>query len=509
MVNTSVSELLIKVREEGIKKVGADIKQFSEKLAPMGEGVKGSFAKITNGAKGMSSEVTNLTNGFEVLDEKGFNQMLKSSDKIITGFDEVGGKFKTNFQTISKGLSETKSDMHRFKMEWLSVMFFTMMANKRLQGMARASIKTFMDLAGANNEANQALVSFGAQMNFIRFTMGRALGEALLPFLPAFTKFVEKVVDFIEQNPEETVAAFVGALALFAGLGIAAQIALVAPALTDIISKLASKKATTAATNATNMGKGLKAIAAVGAIALIIDDVFFEEEGSFELENKLGAAALAGFLTKGGLAAKAKGGVVTFVVLSAIEFLQDPKSTGAFVADASNWLIGIVDKLVMLAEQLSKKLIGALFGKDVEFENDLFKEFGEGYTERIKELELEGKLTPSLRLAAGFETVGQNIREADDSLAELNKEVGTTMGIWTPATAAMNQALAGDENSLASSLMSANKEWKDMGDTSIGQITDIITNLDNIPAEVVTIHKIIRRYVNGGDSDADELRRNL
>jgi len=89
-----------------------------------------------------------------------------------------------------------------------------------------------------------------------------------------------------------------------------------------------------------NLGRG---IAVTGAIMFVASDIFWEEEGNFEWDKKLGASALAAMATKGGLAAKAKAGVVVFTVLAAIEIAMDPEGFGVTVANIETYFDNILD----------------------------------------------------------------------------------------------------------------------------------------------------------------------
>jgi len=135
-------------------------------------------------------------------------------------------------------------------------------------------------------------------------------------------------------------------------------------------------------------------------------DILLEEKGDFEWDKKIGAGAFAALATKGGVAAKLKGGVVTIAILTAFEIGMDPEATGKTVANLLNFFQGINDLLqdgifwlIDTWEGRPKWLGGT--GKGFAEMPTSFKEWGrdfeKGFQSELNSLMEEGKLTRSLQ----------------------------------------------------------------------------------------------------------------
>ena len=369
-------------------------------------------------------------------------------------------KMSVNFQKTNKGvkvlgsnLSTTTSNMRRFRMEWLSVMFFSMQMQRVLKRILSSSIKTFMQIAGETDSANQSMASFGAQINFIRFTLGRAIAEAFEPFLPTFTKFVEKIVDFIEENPEKVVWGLVGAFVTFFGLFTAAQIALVTTGLAQIASNIAAVGAKALALS------GLKAISIGLAIYFtyegfkLIGEGFTEEDWKKVALGMLGlgaAGAIIGFWI-GGLAGAGIGFLVGVSVGLLFSFYLAKRKTGKSVKEA---------------------ITETLLGKDVGFLSGTKIGIG-GFGIDIVEI--------TSNILSKWKEMSGEIQEQNEHMFGAEKK--SFPMVWA--------------------LKQVEIEWKTMSDIAILNIDRIITKINAIPREVVTVHRI----VTVEERRSDNLRR--
>jgi len=442
-----------------------------------------------------------------------------------------GGKVAFNrltgaVQPLGKAMEKAKMNTKRFKMEWLGVLFGAMAAQRRLQTIMSSSISTFMEVAGANNEANQALAAFGAQWKFLKFTIGSALAEAFAPLLPTFIAFVEWITEFVEQHPEVVAWALTSAIVVLSAAVIGAQFALGMASLIQLSKEWGTGSGGQAAKNLGKFVKKAGGLAALGVgVSFVIEDIFFDEEGDFELGSKLNSALSVGIgagLLKG-VKVGFKAGIWTFIILSAIEIVMDPKGTGKLLAQITNWLANFADRAIKLIREIVD--VGKWFQialTDLSFADAFpslkkwFDEFGEGFSEEMDRLALEGKIAPSLQMmgfgAGGFESedLQMSLEGMQTSMQTAKDEAGFLMtamsniGIMAlPFISKLGLMIGSPVKGsfpLVYALKLAEAEWIIMREVAVENIDKIIEELEKIPTEIVTTHIIrtVRRDEEGG-----------
>jgi len=376
-------------------------------------------------------------------------------------------KMKDGTVGISAGFSKTITDMRRFRMEWLSMLFFSMNVQRQLQRVMSQSVTTFMKIAGETNRTNQTLAAFGAQINFIRFTLGRAIGEVFEPLLPTFVKLTESIVDFVEQHPDTVVWSLVGAWGAFKALNILSQVALIsiwfgtmADKIGLVLTKIPLLKTAL---------KNLSAVALLG-ISLIITYKGFEilKEGLTEGDWK---KILKGLLV-GGIGGAGAG--IAISILAGTSLLP-----GALIGAAITVSVGILFSFYwMKKEKQGKTTARALF-------ETLFPDLAEP---RI------GLNVPVTGLFGIDDLIKGFKKMREVGILEIGK-VGGALKILGFLIGSPQKG----SFPIVYSLIQAEKEWKIMSAVSITQIRAIITELNNIPRTIVTTHYIrtVRMGVRG------------
>jgi hypothetical protein len=282
--NTLITRLTIEGDTEvkqALEAVAGRLKEFKTAIRKTDVG-HGGFITIEEGAKASGVSVAVLTKEL-----KKMNMEIATIDgQKRLAFNKLTGEI----QPLGKALEKASMNSKRFKMEWLSVMFFSQMATRQLTRVMTSSIQTFMKIAGEGNRTNQALATMGAQFEFIRFTIGRVIGEALEPMLPAIMAFTETIVNFIQEHPEEVVFALASAFVLFATATVVSNLQLLGGALSSIISGIGNLDVSKL-TSLTSLSK----LANIGAISLVV-------KGLVDASNGDWATAVADLLGAGGLA---------------------------------------------------------------------------------------------------------------------------------------------------------------------------------------------------------------
>jgi len=465
-------QLIIELKAIGDKETAAKIEELTKKVEKMEVGASASFTKLSRSGTKMSREV-------------------------ITATHRLHTKTGKHFIDIRRSIGETETGLRRFKMEWLSIMFFSMNMQRSLQKIMKSGITTFMKIAGETNKANQTLVSFGAQINYIRFTLGRTIAEALEPFLPIFIKFVEKMVDFIEQHPEEVFWGLATALGVFTAGATIGQFMLFAGGVAMLMDKIDPTKLAA-------FSSFLRKLLVITGIAISFEAI---TEPGLSFENII-APVLIGWGLK-----SVKAGVWAFTITLAIEFILDPKATtesiGKFVAKFINLLGKFVDIILALVRNAKNYIIAKITGREFRGE-DIFAGISEAYRiafeKELIKLREKGELSKSIEFLA-FEW-GYFEREIAEGFKDSTKAAeifGLTSENVLLRTLEKTEKLGKSIGSstkgsfpLVYSLIQVQIHWIKMREIAVAQISAIITKLNQIPREIVTIHKIITVYESRG-----------
>lgn len=119
---------------------------------------------------------------------------LRKNLKTTTG---VGKKLGLAFGTIAK-------QMQGFRMELLGMMFGGMMIMRTFQNILRSGMETFMKITQGATETASAMIGLSAEFEYLKFTVGRAISEALLPLMPFIITIVRAIGSWVKENPKLT-----------------------------------------------------------------------------------------------------------------------------------------------------------------------------------------------------------------------------------------------------------------------------------------------------------------
>lgn len=415
------NDIIIRLQAKGVDETAKQIKMLEKQLEGMKKGTTASFTQMKKHGDGM--KMTTIT-----------------AKKMGNGMIELSSNFKT-----------TTNNVKKFKMEYLSLMFFSMNASRVLQKTIMSSIQSFQKIAGANNEANQALAAYGAQMNFMRFTLGRAIGEVFAPLLPIFREIVQWAVDFVDEHPEETVWGLVGAFVAFKGLNILSQLALLGGSIAIITQNLGGAKAALAA-----FGK----VAAIGiSIVFIYEGWRLIKEGMNEGDWRKVIKGIGGFVAAGAILGFTFGGPY-----------------GAAIGATIGLSLGVIVSIFYQKKKEGKSTKRAI-------SEILFPELTSGNV-----IGIGGPFPIGVGLddiAAGFKNLAKTGETELNKITSLTGILGFLLGSSKKGSFPIVYSLIQIEN-----------EWMVMSEIAITQIKMIITNLNNIPRTIVTTH-IIRTVREG------------
>jgi len=427
MVQT-VHDIIIRLKQEGMNETAKAVQQ----LGPQLKNLKKGETAVASGTKIMNQGVQKATIVFK--------------------------RNKKGILEVSKSLTTNVSNMRRFRMEWLSVMFFSMNVSRRLRGIMMGSVSTLTKIAGKNNEAAQTVAALSAQFTYLKFAIGSAIGEALQPYMPIIAKFVDKMVEFIEQHPDLVFKGLVGAFVIFAGLNIAGQLALVATGFMQI------------ATNAMAAKTAVMGFKTLGAIA---------------------TATIGLYIAYGGIKDIIKG-------ISEADWKTILK--GILTAGVGGALVGAAAAIALGTPLLASAVIGATVAVSI----GLILAFYIKDTKRIERLRARGlsekdiaqlKIEEIFGIDTGISGFARMQREVDDFLQQAKNSANETSESWQNS---WRHALGKYKLStpLGWLLLQVSQEWINMANVATSQIDRIIAKINTIPREIVTTVRI--RTIGGG-----------
>jgi len=141
--------------------------------------------------------------GFETMQKQArqLGYTIEGSSKKMKIFRDgvqlTGAQGKTAFMNIGRHAEKMRQS---FDMSALSIMFFGMAIQRLFMGLIKMGVGTFKELTKGNTEASSAISHLEANFQLLKFTIGDAIMEALMPFMDDIVKMVTKVSDWITEN---------------------------------------------------------------------------------------------------------------------------------------------------------------------------------------------------------------------------------------------------------------------------------------------------------------------
>lgn len=250
-----------------------------------------------------------------------------------------------------KAINDATKSLTRFKMYYLSMMFTGMLVSRMTDKFMRDSIGTMMKMTEGQSQSAQAILSLTASWEYLKFSIGDAIGTALEPVLPYIIDIVDGFADFVQQNPEATFAAIFGLFAAGTTLMAIGQVGM-------FMQSLAMWKASPELKNFTAAGGGMDKIlgwTTTGVGLSLIFKGFSEtnEEIGTRVQNTLTGAGL--LLLQAG-----KGKEAAILMGAGFSFkLADEILSGKMSADdVANAFTKLVGGVLMFSPDPTTKSLG-------------------------------------------------------------------------------------------------------------------------------------------------------
>lgn len=136
------------------------------------------------------------------------------------------------FKRQLKDLTDTY--IPRFEMHWLGIMFGGMAIQRVFGRVQRAAVKTFTDVMATVKGASTNVGKLTAHFNYLKFTIGSAIDNAIAPFMPLIIRLTNAFANFAEQHPEVVFGAISGMFAVGTALAVGGSFYLFANSMTAL-----------------------------------------------------------------------------------------------------------------------------------------------------------------------------------------------------------------------------------------------------------------------------------
>lgn len=146
--------------------------------------------------------------------------MAATKETIIVKIMAEVADFKAGLKHTEKNLDQLQLKSYRlgasvrsaadsfkkFDMSALSIMFTGMLIQRTFQKILTSTVDTFSKISQGSTVAGQAITALGAEFTYLKFEVGRAIGEALAPLMAMLVPIIRAVADWIQKNPRLTAA---------------------------------------------------------------------------------------------------------------------------------------------------------------------------------------------------------------------------------------------------------------------------------------------------------------
>ena len=189
--------------------------------------------------------------------EKRMKFLKNELNRLTAPAQKVVGANRKMADSTKKTEWQFKKLQRAVLMAGMSIMFMGLQIQRMFLNIARSSVDSFMKISAGITPAGQAITAFGAAFEYLKFTIGDAIGNALLPFLPTILEIVDEIGNWVEENQELTVGLIAAGVIMGSLMFIGGQLGMLFNGLAMLF------KALTGASGMLAGGKGLGALAAI------------------------------------------------------------------------------------------------------------------------------------------------------------------------------------------------------------------------------------------------------
>jgi len=347
--------------------------------------------RITTSFKKTNSKVIDEENKFykELQNTKKFNQ--KEDMKYETWKQNV---VKSDIDNIKRQANETTNNLKKMRhaalFSGLGFLFMGMSIKNSMQSIMRSSFATFKKIDQGQSEAAVGTAALTAEFEYLKYSVGKAISEALLPMLPTILSLVRSFSNLVKDNPTAVFATIIGLFAAGTTMMAIGQLSTFVSGMSTLGDLFSGTKLDNGKTKLDSVAAGAQKLAGIGAIVLSVKfaidaaEDLFDEKWASGFVKAIGAA----FTAYGGirLLQGKKGGLPLILIGVGFEWLGEAtlftkvaKIFSPILAAIDTWfkylikdlrggwanmLKGfVVDSVNMLVGWLGNKLFKQIFGK--------------------------------------------------------------------------------------------------------------------------------------------------
>lgn len=165
--------------------------------------------------------------------------VTQNIDIVVTANTTNAANNLNKLEKQLRQLQSTTARVQNLMMQFgLNMLFTGMMIKKTFQQIAKSTVDTFMKISAGATPGSQAIMAVGAAFEYLKYSIGDAIGQALLPLLPVVLDLIERFADWVQQNQELVAAIVIGAIVFGTLLMLLGQLLLVLTPVFNLITML-------------------------------------------------------------------------------------------------------------------------------------------------------------------------------------------------------------------------------------------------------------------------------
>ena len=179
--------------------ISASMTDVKKQMSDMSNVASKNLSKISQGTsfvdpktqKLIQQEMDNLDKVFKAMDA----DMIKSQKE----FDNMSKSANKNMKKISKSFEKPRQEFAGWA---LSIMFLGMAMQRVFDQIWKAGTKAFQDVMHSVQGTVTTFDILNGQFDYLKYTVGSALSDALAPMLPTIIDIVERFSQWVNENPK-------------------------------------------------------------------------------------------------------------------------------------------------------------------------------------------------------------------------------------------------------------------------------------------------------------------
>ena len=169
------------------------------------------------------------------------NEVIKKT--ILIEVRQTAKGIQKTVKQVDKGVKKitktiTKDFTRKFQAWALSMLFFGMAIKRFFGGITKTSVQAFRKIMESSGFAGTAVQQLSAHFEYLKFTVGSAIDQVLMRFLPIIIRIVENMARWVREKQGATTAILIFGLAIGTALMLFGIFTLGINGIIDLLIKL-------------------------------------------------------------------------------------------------------------------------------------------------------------------------------------------------------------------------------------------------------------------------------